>query len=884
MAYFRNFFGGGGSVDPDDNGAEIVERLVERVETCTALEDRRDALRALRNMAKKQRLAVGTLGLGAFMEILTKERSAIDLLSLTLEVLLFVLIGDDDAPEEDELGERLAEVMLKRPEFIAAVLSTLEQFEFSIRRVSVQLLTALLRHRGAEVQNAVIGQPMGVSRLVDLIHDNREVVRNEAILLLCELSRAHSQLQQLLAYDSAFTILLDIVESEPIDSIVIEDCLFVILNLLRKNPNNQQLFRENNLIARLGGLLHNFVFPEETDETAEWAKQRTANLIFLFQVIRALVSPDNLQENIHAAQKIMHQTQILSELCRVLLSEIGVSVEILTETVIAVAEVIRGNYVNQEYFASNSLLTTDGSPRPALLVLLLSMTAERQPFKLRCAVFYAFLSYLHDNEFGKTKIIETLLPQAHAPPDSLSTGGLVIQALTSSEAVQSWFGSVCLLHCLLDVDHLGEQLLRVQFSMTVDEQPQLLLSHLIRMLISLGVRRPQQRAGLLQLLAVWSLRTPSVVGKIFADGDFMNYLTTHIVEECGEGSDNEQAVARGLAATLLLILLQNASDEKTKSSIDALVKRRVGATVIADAVEGVASTEPYVRAAQKAQPLAKQPGDLFLDHHFIKIFKNSEHNLVRLVRSKEAAGGPTNDVKIIESYKDLIKRQDEEISVLKTDYKRSKEELEGLKGQLSSVGQLQRQLAEANAKLEQKQSSAVNTEQLQQQVAHLTGINQQWQAEVEKYKGWAQQWQTFQIGQLPNGGADHAVHQLQAQVTELEQQLGYGYQAYEAQAQQIQQHIAAAQSWQQRSEAFEAEVQRLKAEIEQQKSNGPTTYNATVNGHAAHDGKTEEELKRVKEEQEDLLVLLADQHNKLSSYKKRLRALAQPVSEDEDDD
>ncbi|PAV63564.1 hypothetical protein WR25_20839 [Diploscapter pachys] len=624
MAYFRSFFGGGAESE-EENGAEMVEKFVERVETCTALEDRRDALRALRSMVKKYRLAVGTMGMNVFMEILDKERSNPELLTLTLETLVAVLSSDDENTDEDELGERLAEVMLKKPVFLPSILSILETFDFAARRCSIQLLTSLLRHRGPEVQNGVMNQPMGVSRLVDIIHDNREVVRNEAVLMLCELSRNNSQIQQLLAYDNAFVLLFGIVESEPLDSIVIEDCLFVILNLLRKNTMNQQLFRENGLVNRIAGVLHTFLYgiDEESPDTNEWPKQRTANLIFLLQIIRSLVSPDNVAANTHAAQKAMHQCKMLHELCRVLLSELGVSVEVLTETVIVVAEIIRGNYTNQEYFASTSLITQENTARPSLLVLLISMTAEKQPFKLRCAVFYCFLSYLHENEFGKTKLIDTLLPSSQTD-GSLTTGGLVCQAISSSEPVQAWFGSVALLHCIIDVDHLREQLLRVQLTVTVGEMPVSLLVHVSNLLTSMGNRRVQMRAGYLMLLCAWLLNCPKAVSQFTANQENLHYLTTQIVDECGEGTESEQQVLKGLMAFLLLVCLQGTSEPNAKKSLEQLIERRISKDTITAAVEGVSRTEQFVRAAQKPQPLAKTPNELFIDYHFIKLFKANE--------------------------------------------------------------------------------------------------------------------------------------------------------------------------------------------------------------------------------------------------------------------
>lgn len=49
-------------------------------------------------------------------------------------------------------------------------------------------------------------------------------------------------------------------------------------------------------------------------------------------------------------------------------------------------------------------------PQPAIVVLLMSMVNDKQPFVLRCAVLYCFACFLYKNELGQSQIIATLLP------------------------------------------------------------------------------------------------------------------------------------------------------------------------------------------------------------------------------------------------------------------------------------------------------------------------------------------------------------------------------------------------------------------------------------------------------------------------------------------
>jgi len=84
---------------------------------------------------------VATRGMDAFMEVLEKNASLTDLVSLTLDILDCTLTeagGDDDDPQQisadDEIGDRLAELMLQRANFMASLVKLLACNDFAVRR------------------------------------------------------------------------------------------------------------------------------------------------------------------------------------------------------------------------------------------------------------------------------------------------------------------------------------------------------------------------------------------------------------------------------------------------------------------------------------------------------------------------------------------------------------------------------------------------------------------------------------------------------------------------------------------------------------------------------------------------------------------------------
>lgn len=59
-------------------------------------------------------------------------------------------------------------------------------------------------------QELILSSHMGVSRLMDVLVDTREVLRNDALLLLIQLTKGNANLQKIVAFENAFDKLADI--------------------------------------------------------------------------------------------------------------------------------------------------------------------------------------------------------------------------------------------------------------------------------------------------------------------------------------------------------------------------------------------------------------------------------------------------------------------------------------------------------------------------------------------------------------------------------------------------------------------------------------------------------------------------------------------------
>jgi hypothetical protein len=272
--------------------SETISVYSGRLGSAVLLEDRRAAIVGLRSFAKQYPASVASGALRSLIGSLGKDSEDVDTVKLVLETLLMLFNPNEDSPEaSEEIALWLADEFTQRQENITLLLDFLESNDFYSRLYSLQLLSAILAARTERTEECVFNAPLGISRLVAILDDRRDAVRNEAITLLTYLTPTSLEIQKLVAFENAFERVFGIIHAEgglAQGGQVVEDCLILLANLLRLNSSNQALFRETGCVPRLSNLLETaYKVDDDANEVAPWALvQKSRNIYALLAVIR----------------------------------------------------------------------------------------------------------------------------------------------------------------------------------------------------------------------------------------------------------------------------------------------------------------------------------------------------------------------------------------------------------------------------------------------------------------------------------------------------------------------------------------------------------------------------------------------------------------------
>ncbi|KAF8396671.1 hypothetical protein HHK36_018296 [Tetracentron sinense] len=298
-------FGNENSTSSEDS---YVERLLDCISNGVLAEDRWAAIDELQSVVAESRsaqLAFGAMGFPVLMGVLKEERDDIEMvLNLLFSIILFIFHLHfvfqqfrSYFPADNYFETHLS--VLRTTTFQLCK----SEEEFYVRYYTLQLLTALLTKSPNRLQEAILTIPHGITRLMDLLMD-REVIRNEALLLLTYLTREAQEIQKIVVFEGAFEKIFSIIKEEggSEGGVVVQDCLELLNNLVRNNVSNQILLRETLGFEPLVSIL------KLRSSAYSFTQQKTINLLSALDTIELLLMGGPEAEPGKDANRLTNQT------------------------------------------------------------------------------------------------------------------------------------------------------------------------------------------------------------------------------------------------------------------------------------------------------------------------------------------------------------------------------------------------------------------------------------------------------------------------------------------------------------------------------------------------------------------------------------------------
>jgi hypothetical protein len=359
--------------------------------------------------------------------------------------------------EKKTASEQNCEAICKKSANVFTMLQMISSQDFYVKYHATQILCAM-SSRGSSrraVQDEIVRSPGASGVLVASCRDTSEVLRNETLLLLSRCTKAHEEIQKLVAFEGMFEVAFEIIRNEGnggLDGgIVVQDCLELCNNLIRGNSLAQSLFRENGCVGKLvqflkglerqigsnvGTLSSNSNI--DLSASAAYPAQKAANALCALEAVSLLVGavclPEDLEKNQDAESREMILLNLednrdtnrgelaarggIEALCTCALGNSKVeSVAIRVAALRALRDAVDSHDANQSRLFSAEVpretrkrnVGNMSGPEPALLAL--GRTALKAEMKLeREAALTTLESAVRGNIDGQILLVSTLAP------------------------------------------------------------------------------------------------------------------------------------------------------------------------------------------------------------------------------------------------------------------------------------------------------------------------------------------------------------------------------------------------------------------------------------------------------------------------------------------
>ncbi|KAG5518313.1 hypothetical protein PMAC_003109 [Pneumocystis sp. 'macacae'] len=537
---------------------ETITKLCDRLEHATLLEDRRAAVLGLKGFSREYPETVIVGSLKGLIQSLLRDRHDCDILRITLETIV-ILFNNKNSIGSDDTSLWLADEFILKNDNFEILLDILKENDFYVRLYSVKIILFIVKYRLIQVQECMFLSPIGVSRVISLLDDKSDVIRNEAILLLIAISNDNIELQKRAVFDNVFDRILAIMQYEGgflYGNVIVSDCLVLLRNLVRYNSSNQNWFREMGLFSKIKSFLDDILNKEIK---VLWEKQRLINIVGILEFIRLFVPKETLGNT-------LNQTCILKEGVFTRIIELSFLPDIPSilqaEAMKTCSYLIKGNIDSQNFFSesflslNNMQFLVNSEYIVVQHLFFISLSPLESKFSLKLASCYCFQSYISSDLSKRINILIYIIDMFKKNDCSEFrlynplTIILVFNEIQRPSSFEIWFSCIILMH-IIEENLEAKKLIReiVVGDPALGEEPvsciQIISANLVSSLGYLSEYRTS--VAYLMLLIFWLFEDDKSISEFLNEGSTVQYLIS-VLQNSKIG-----IILQGLVATLLAV-------------------------------------------------------------------------------------------------------------------------------------------------------------------------------------------------------------------------------------------------------------------------------------------------------------------------------------------